>query len=315
LSALPFCNKIGAKRLHGVNQSRISESVAKDYDRLDLLERIINAKKILKRTGNNSNADSILKKISNLEPINENEIREFDLFQIDKKKPEHEEIFVLCKELGLDTMVLERLIKNAIIKSSDDHDTSCESKEQYLQKLAGSGLFNIEPENVVKFNIEALKKNTDLKKSFMDALEEYLLFDYVEKLEYEQYGLNDFYWALDEQNKKYSKSDANDNENHNQENSHNKETNNNGGCGKDDHDHEKNQINDNENHNQEDSHNKEKWDHDFKKIANNPNVTCKSLLSVNLKSGVEMVEKASEGGRLSGYRGTVPNLIEYTINN
>ena len=36
----------------------------------------------------------------------------------------------------------------------------------------------------------------------MNSLEEFLLFDYVEKLKYEQYGLNDFYWALDKQNKK-----------------------------------------------------------------------------------------------------------------
>ncbi len=36
----------------------------------------------------------------------------------------------------------------------------------------------------------------------MNSFEEYLLFDYIEKLKYEQYGLNDFYWALDKQNKK-----------------------------------------------------------------------------------------------------------------
>ncbi|MCE2687982.1 MAG: hypothetical protein LW595_05525, partial [Rickettsiales bacterium] len=35
-----------------------------------------------------------------------------------------------------------------------------------------------------------------------NSLEECLLFDYVDKLRYEQYGLNDFYWALNKQNKK-----------------------------------------------------------------------------------------------------------------
>ncbi len=35
----------------------------------------------------------------------------------------------------------------------------------------------------------------------MNSLEEFLMFDHVEKLKYEQYGLNDFFWALDKQTK------------------------------------------------------------------------------------------------------------------
>ena len=41
-----------------------------------------------------------------------------------------------------------------------------------------------------------------MKKAFMNSLEECLLFDHIDKLRYEQYGLNDFYWALEKQNKK-----------------------------------------------------------------------------------------------------------------
>jgi hypothetical protein len=33
----------------------------------------------------------------------------------------------------------------------------------------------------------------------MSSVEEYLLFDHVEELKYEQYGLNDFYWNLSKQ--------------------------------------------------------------------------------------------------------------------
>ena len=48
----------------------------------------------------------------------------------------------------------------------------------------------------------------------MNSLEECLLFDYVEKLKYEQYGLNDFYWALDKQNKKQPHSHSHSHHHH-----------------------------------------------------------------------------------------------------
>lgn len=202
LSSLPFADKKGAKLLHEVNQSRIAESDSRDSDRLDLLERIINAKKILKKTGDKKVLDSTLKKISALEKISEHEKQEFGLTTIDRSKPLCEQIFATCKDLEIDTMVLERFIKNAIIKSSDEHDTSLKTKEAFHQKLIASGLFRVNVEEII-FDIKALEENEALKKAFMGALEECLLFDYVEKLKYEQYGLNDFYWALDKQNKKH----------------------------------------------------------------------------------------------------------------
>jgi len=201
LSSMPFGNKKGAKLLHEVNQSRISESDSGDSDRLDLLERIINAKIVLKKTGNQKKTDALLKKISGLEEISEDEKREFGLVIFTRDRQFCKQIFESCRELEIDAMVLDRFIKNAILKSSDEHDSSIKTKEDYFDRLKSSGLFTINGDDVT-FNLEALEKNEAMKKAFMNSLEECLLFDYVEKLKYEQYGLNDFYWALDKQNKK-----------------------------------------------------------------------------------------------------------------
>ncbi len=99
--------------------------------------------------------------------------------------------------------MLEKFIKNSVIKSLDEHDKSMKNEEDYLNKLEESGLFTIEG-NKITFDSDALEltQNQEYKKDFMNSFEEYLLFDYIEKLKYEQYGLNDFYWALDKQNKK-----------------------------------------------------------------------------------------------------------------
>lgn len=201
LSSMPFGDKKGAKLLHKVNQSRISESDSRDADRLDLLERIINAKIVLKKAENHKEADPLLKKISALEEISTEEKGKFGLSSFDKNKLVCEQIFESCRKLEIDTIVLDRFIKNAILKSSDEHDTSIKTKDAYLKALEQSGLFQISADEI-SFDIEALEQNKNMKRDFMSSLEECLLFDYVEKLKYEQYGLNDFYFALDKQNKK-----------------------------------------------------------------------------------------------------------------
>jgi hypothetical protein len=80
----------------------------------------------------------------------------------------------------------------------------CSAKKQFLEKLAASNLFEIYDEKI-SFKIEELQKNHDMRKAFMSSAEEYLLFDYVEELKYEQYGLNDFYWSLSKQIQKEEK--------------------------------------------------------------------------------------------------------------
>ena len=217
LSSLPFCSKKGQKLLHKVNQSRISESDSSDADRLDLLERAINVKKLLKTVGNKKEADQILKKISGLKEgskgVTNAEKTKFDLVSFDKNKLVCEQIFESLRDLGIDTIVLDKFIKNAILKTSHNHDTSIKSKADYFQKLTDSRLFTIN-DNKVAFNPQALEEKPEMKKAFMNSLEECLLFDYVEKLKYEQYGLNDFYWALDKQNKKQPHSHSHSHHHH-----------------------------------------------------------------------------------------------------
>jgi hypothetical protein len=70
-----------------------------------------------------------------LEKISKSEKEKFGLVSIDKHQPLCEQIFGACRDLEIDRMVLERFIKNSIIKSSDGHDTSIKTKEAYLEKL------------------------------------------------------------------------------------------------------------------------------------------------------------------------------------
>jgi len=222
LSSLPFLNDKGQKLLHRVNQSRISESNSNDGDRLDLLERAINAKIILKKVYNQKAASLILKKISGLEEINLKERRDFGLITLQRRGNLCEHIFKACVDLEIDTLVLDRFIKNTILKSRDEHDASIKTKEEYFSRLRESGLFTINSEQIT-FNLESLERNIEMKRAFMNSLEECLLFDYVEKLKYEQYGLNDFYWAVEKQNKKESHSHSHEHHRHKHRNdlSHN----------------------------------------------------------------------------------------------
>ncbi len=210
LSSLPFCNEKGQKLLHKVNKSRVFESKSSDEDRLDLLERAINVKKLLKTVGNKKEADKILKKISGLKEgskgVTDAEKTKFGLVSFDKnklifEKQVCEQIFESLRDLGIDTIVLDKFIKNAILKPLHNHDTSIKSETDYFKKLTDSGLFIIN-DNKVAFNPQALEEKPEMKKAFMNSLEEFLLFDHIDKLRYEQYGLNDFYWALEKQNKK-----------------------------------------------------------------------------------------------------------------
>lgn len=202
LSSLPFGDKKGSEILHEVNQSRIIEAKSNDEDRLDLLQRMVMTKKILKEDSE-ENSEKILRKIVNLEEIKAEEIpeeAEFTLAKIKREKSTCHKIFKACEELEIDGLVLERFIKNSVIKSADEHDSSIKNKEDYLEKLTASKLFKIN-EDEIEFDLAALETSENYKKDFMNSLEECLLFDYVEKLKYEQYGLNDFFWALEKQNK------------------------------------------------------------------------------------------------------------------
>ncbi len=205
LSSLPFLNEEGQKMLHRANQSRISESTSKDESRLDLLERVSNIAEVFgSQVGQPEKRDELLKKISGLEEISKDDKARFDLTILDTKQDDLlGEIFEACKELKIDAMVLERFIKNAILKSDDEHDTSIKKQDAFLEKLTEKSFFKECGGDDLMFILAdpALAKDQEMRKYFMEALDEVLLFDCVKRLEYEQYGLNDFYWALKQQNK------------------------------------------------------------------------------------------------------------------
>jgi hypothetical protein len=203
LSSLPFLNEKGQKMLHRANQSRISESTSSDQSRLDLLERVSNIEAVfVSQVGQPQKRDELLKKISGLEQISEDEREEFRLIFSNGGNDLLGEIFEACKKLEIDAMVLERFIKNAILRSDDEHDISLTDREAFSAKLIESRLFTFpHTDGTLIFNLPALAQNHQMREYFMEAMDEVLLFDCVKRLEYEQYGLNDFYWALKKQNK------------------------------------------------------------------------------------------------------------------
>jgi hypothetical protein len=152
-------------------------------------------------------------------------------FQFNKDDSNSTKVFRALKELEIEGAVLERFIKDYILQSKDDHDTSVKDLKEYQEKLLASGLFkeahkehnrhnhhghkhcddghyNYEHKHNdkhhhdhkkinIEFDLETLEKKPNALKAFMNSLEQYLLFEHIEKLRYEQYGLNDYFWELD----------------------------------------------------------------------------------------------------------------------
>ncbi len=282
LSSLPFCKKIGARLNHEANQSRIYESSGDDKSVLDLLERIVNAKIILSKQEQNQNFDSFLERNANFLEISAQEKNQLSLENFDYNSQICEQILKVCKELELDTILLERFIKNAIIKSSKEHDKSIENEEEYCAKLKESGLFKIENKEI-HFLVDELEKKAELKEIFISSLKECLLFDCVDKLKYEQYGLNDFYWSLSKQNKKHSH-ENHSHENHSHEN-HSHENHSHENHSHENHSHENHSH---ENHSHE-KHSHEKHSHENHSHENHSpkqpnNKTCSQRQSKTLYS-------------------------------
>ncbi|MFT7099218.1 MAG: hypothetical protein ACJAS6_001092 [Rickettsiales bacterium] len=220
-SALPFCQKKGAKFLHKTNQSRMSKSDSSPSNQTDLIERMVNVTRLLKSTKKKDEVAVMINKISNLEKISEAEKEQFNLFSFDKDKDVFVQIFDAFKELKVDNFVLNKFINN-LIGSGSAHDTSIKNKQEYkerLKEVVGEGenreegdriiqipkIFEINEDESVIFRPEVIGTNEKFQSIFEKSLEECLLFSYVDKLKYEQYGLNDFYWALDKQVKKDQK--------------------------------------------------------------------------------------------------------------
>ena len=200
-SALPFCQKRGAKFLHKTNQSRMKASDSNWADKIDLIERMVGVSRLLKNSENQNATDILMQKISNLQKVNNAE----KPFSFNQNDDIYLQLFNAFKELKVDNFILNKFIKN-LIGADSLHDTSIKSKEEYCQKLKAAigkeEIFRINDDGSVIFKPEIIGTNDKFKTIFSKSLEECLLFDYVEKLKYEQYGLNDFYWALQKQNKR-----------------------------------------------------------------------------------------------------------------
>ena len=97
------------------------------------------------------------------------------------------------KELGIADDVLNRFIQEGLLTESSDCDCCSEDKLN-LETLKKSGLF-LEEGGKLKLS---LKDNLpdEIKDKLLLTLDEYLHFDFIEKLRYEQYALNDFFWEL-----------------------------------------------------------------------------------------------------------------------
>ena len=81
-------------------------------------------------------------------------------------------------------------------------DSSCShhnSADDFLHKLNSTQLFDIDLSSDTPS--VSLKEVDDKKKisKFFETIDYYLHYDFVEKLRYEQYSLNDHFWALKSQ--------------------------------------------------------------------------------------------------------------------
>ena len=176
LTSLPFCEQKGAALIHKMNVKKCKD---RNYtptgtliqERLELLESMVQI----------------------LTPN----------FQFPKDESNAIKVFRALKELELEGVILEKFIKDYILKTSNEHDTSISSLDEYKKKLLTSGFFkDVTEENdnkkvKIEFDLEKLEQNTSTFKEFMNSLEQYLLFEHIEKLRYQQYGLNDYFWELD----------------------------------------------------------------------------------------------------------------------
>ena len=136
VSTLPFLQEKGANMRHDANLQRIDTSNSRDKDRLDLLERMINIRKILDT--NSTDKQHLLDKHINFEEISEQEKRTNNLFSLDKDKTTMQQILGACQELNIDASVLNKFIQNSIIVSQ--HDTSINDVNNFKEKLEENDL-------------------------------------------------------------------------------------------------------------------------------------------------------------------------------
>jgi hypothetical protein len=230
LTSLPFCEQKGAELIHNMNVEKCKE---RNYTPNGTLTR---------------------ERLEMLEAIAQVVVPNF---QFKEGESNAKKVFRALKELKLEGVILEKFVKDYILKTSDEHDTSVKGLDEYKNKLLESGLFKEvveehhhqhhdhserhhskhEHENdrcdnghcehnhnnkddhkhkhhhdhrkvKIEFDLETLEKNPSAFKEFMNSLEQYLLFEHIEQLRYQQYGLNDYFWELDKCKSQWKREDV-----------------------------------------------------------------------------------------------------------
>ncbi|RAP32453.1 hypothetical protein DID75_04990 [Candidatus Marinamargulisbacteria bacterium SCGC AG-410-N11] len=188
LTALPFCNKLGQYLLHKHNQTRF--------------------RKIRKRLG--EYRPVILNKLLNKKGITSECL--IDLYKQ----------WQICEKLGFDQDILNLLINdtkhsysidrndhqcndhrhcygNSNDKKKLKHQSCCgfHKKNEFIQKIECMDIFNKLPNGTYK--LKAISKiKPSIQKKLAEKIDFYLYFDLIEKLRYEERGLDDFYWKLED---------------------------------------------------------------------------------------------------------------------
>ncbi|MDC0857407.1 hypothetical protein OAP83_01685 [Rickettsiales bacterium] len=206
ISAFPTLQNYGLRGKHKLNQKRINNHKDKEIKITALLREIYAIKgDIFGNTKCNvpeNQQDKIteIKKLCDNLGISKNILSKIinDYSNFDKNNAETIKI-ILAK-----TKEKENL-KNFL--STEEYNTikRLEAEISDLKKgLIYENCLKLSEDNKkISLNIDAINKDQDLKTKFLNAVEDYLVFDYLKDLRYKQYGLNDYFWSLKGIREKY----------------------------------------------------------------------------------------------------------------
>ena len=176
VTSLPFLEQKGAELIHELNRDKLKNhnylpTKTLNRERLELLESLAQV--------------------------------EHPDFKLENNEINIENYLKCLDKLNIEDNMINKFIENKVLNLEGKHDTSMKTIEDYKNKLTVNSIFTKSDscKNTVKLNLEAIEKDTDLKQAFIESVEEYIVFEYEEKLRYQQYGLNDFFWQLDKETK------------------------------------------------------------------------------------------------------------------
>jgi hypothetical protein len=105
-----------------------------------------------------------------------------------------EQQWMACESLGIADDILNLYLQDELDLLSPSSRCGHEDENSYLSKLKSSGLFS-EDNGQLKLILNQRIQHEKIV-SLFEKIDYYLHFDFIEKLRYEQYALNDFFWEL-----------------------------------------------------------------------------------------------------------------------